>query len=54
MLWCWLQMAGFSFSQYFLIFAIPSFCCALLVSFYRINVKGEGLEVITEKLTTEA
>lgn len=46
----WLLMAGFNFSQYFMIFAIPSFICALLVSLYRVNVKGDALEIINEKL----
>lgn len=46
------QMAGFDFAQYFTIFAIPCFVCALLVMLYRVNVRGEALETITEKLTT--
>jgi AAHS family benzoate transporter-like MFS transporter len=47
-----LQMAGFSFTEYFLVFAIPSFLCAGLVLLYRVNVKNEGLETVHEKLTS--
>ena len=46
-----LQMAGFSFSQYFIVFAIPCFICMVLVMFYRVNVKGEDLETVAVKLT---
>ena len=46
-----LQMAGFSFGQYFIVFSIPCFICAVLVMFYRVNVKGEGLETVAVKLT---
>ncbi|MGA3174208.1 MAG: MFS transporter [Syntrophorhabdales bacterium] len=49
-----LQMAGFSFSQYFIVFAIPSFICMVLVMFYRVNVKGEDLETVAVKLTAKA
>lgn len=45
-----IQMGNFSFGQYFLIFSIPAFLCAVLVLLYKINVKGEGLEMINEKL----
>lgn len=45
-----LQMAGFTFTQYFLVFAVPSFLCAGLVMLYRINVKNEGLETVHERL----
>ena len=47
-----LQMMGFTFKQYFIVFGAPCFICALLVMFYRVNVKDEGLETITAKLTT--
>jgi MFS family permease len=47
-----LQMAGFTFSEYFLVFAVPSFLCAGLVLLYRINVRDEGLETVHERLTS--
>lgn len=47
-----LQMGGFSFTQYFVIFSIPCFICGILVLFYKVNVKGEGLEKINEKMAT--
>lgn len=46
-----IQMGNFSFGQYFLIFSVPAFLCAVLVLLYKINVKGEGLEMINEKLS---
>jgi len=46
-----LQSAGFSFSQYFAFLAIPSVLCVILVSLYRVNVRGEALETVEEKLT---
>ncbi len=49
-----LQSAGLGFGQYFLIFAIPSFVCAALVLVYRVNVKGEGLEAVHERLRAPA
>jgi MFS family permease len=45
-----IQMAGFSFSQFFLIFSVPSFICGILVAFYPVSVRGEGLEQVTAKL----
>lgn len=48
----YLQMGGFGFTQYFLIFSIPCFICGVLVLFYKVNVKGEGLETINEKMST--
>jgi MFS family permease len=45
-----IQMAGFSFSQFFLLFSVPSFICVILVAFYPVGVKGEGLEKVTAKL----
>jgi MFS family permease len=48
-----LQTAGFSFSQYFALLAIPPLLCAVLVAFYRVNVKGETLETVGAELTGE-
>jgi len=31
--------------------AVPPLICATLVFFYRINVKGEGLETVEAELT---
>jgi len=44
------QMAGFSFSQFFLIFSVPSFICVILVALYPVGVRNEGLEQVTAKL----
>jgi MFS family permease len=44
------QMAGFSFSQFFLLFSVPSFICVILVAFYPVGVRKEGLEEVTAKL----
>jgi MFS transporter, AAHS family, benzoate transport protein len=46
-----LQSAGYSFSQYFAFLAIPPLLCAVLVLFYRVNVKGETLEAVEAELT---
>ncbi|HUJ68927.1 MAG TPA: MFS transporter [Syntrophorhabdales bacterium] len=46
-----LQSAGFSFSQFFALLAIPPLLCAILVLFYRVNVRGETLEAVEAKLT---
>jgi AAHS family benzoate transporter-like MFS transporter len=46
-----LQSAGFSFSQFFALLAIPPLVCAILVLFYRVNVRGEALEAVEAKLT---
>jgi len=46
-----LQSAGFSFSQFFTLLAIPPLLCAILVLFYRVNVRGEALEAVEAKLT---
>jgi hypothetical protein len=43
-------MAGFSFGQFFLLFSVPSFICVILVAFYPVGVKREGLEEVTAKL----
>ncbi len=45
-----LQTLGFTFHQFFLLFAIPCFLCMLLVIFYPINVRGETLEAVSEAL----
>ncbi len=45
-----LQQKGFSFSQYFTIFAIPCVLCAVFVCFYRVNVKGEALETLEARI----
>jgi AAHS family benzoate transporter-like MFS transporter len=49
-----LQSAGFSFSQIFGLIAVPPLICATLVCFYRVNVKGEGLETVQAELTGAA
>jgi MFS transporter, AAHS family, benzoate transport protein len=49
-----LQMAGLTFSQFFVVFAIPSFVAAVLVFFFRVNVRRESVETVTEKLTLGA
>ncbi len=41
-----LQMAGLTFGQYFLVFAIPSFLCGGLVLLYRTKARGEGLDPV--------
>ena len=46
-----MQMAGFSFGQFFIVFAVPLFLAAVLVLFFRVNVRRESLETVTEKLT---
>ena len=45
-----IQMAGFSFGQFFLLFSVPSFLCVILVAFYPVGVRNEGLEEVTAKL----
>ena len=45
------QMAGLSFSQFFVVFAVPLFLAAVGVLFFRVNVRRESLETVTEKLT---
>ncbi len=45
-----LQSEGFPFEQYFAVFAVPCLLCAILVYFYRVNVKGEALEIVEEEL----
>jgi len=45
-----LQSAGFTFREFFIIFALPSFIGAVLVFLFPINVKGESVEAVTDKL----
>ncbi len=45
-----IQMAGFSFGHFFLVFSVPSFLCVVLVALYPVGVKKEGLEEVTAKL----
>ena len=44
------QMAGLSFGHFFLVFSVPSFLCVVLVAFYPVGVRKEGLEQVTAKL----
>jgi len=44
------QMAGFSFSQFFLVFSVPSFLCVILVACYPVGAQREGLEQVTARL----
>jgi MFS transporter, AAHS family, benzoate transport protein len=46
-----LQMAGLNFDQFFIVFAMPCFLAAILVVFFRVNVRRESVETVTEKLT---
>ena len=46
-----LQMAGLNFGQFFMMFALPCFLAAILVLFFRVNVRQESVETVTEKLT---
>ena len=46
------QMAGLSFGQYFMAFAVPCFLIAAIISYYRVNVTSEGLEEVVVKLAT--
>jgi hypothetical protein len=48
-----LQMAGLNFGQFFIVFAVPMFLGAVLVLFFRVNVRRESLETVTEKLTAK-
>jgi MFS family permease len=45
-----LQMTGFSFNQFFIIFALPALICATMVLLFPINIKGESLEAVEAKL----
>jgi AAHS family benzoate transporter-like MFS transporter len=44
------QMAGFSFLQFFVVFSLPCFVCVLLVALYPVGVRKESLETVTVKL----
>jgi len=46
-----LQSAGVSFSQFFALTAAPYFICAIVVLFYRVNVRGDALETVEAELT---
>jgi|SRR5271157_1141588 len=46
----WLQMGGFTFNQFFYIFALPCFINAVLVLLFRVNVRGDSVETVTGKL----
>ena len=45
-----IQMAGFSFGQFFALFSLPCFICMVLVAFYPVGVKKDALETVTAKL----
>lgn len=45
-----LQAFGFSFHQFFFLFAIPCFACIFLVASYPINLRGEALEAVSRRL----
>jgi MFS transporter, AAHS family, benzoate transport protein len=45
------QTAGFTFSQFFVFFSLPSFLCVILVALYPVGVKKEGLEKVQIKLS---
>lgn len=47
------QTSQFSFGQYFVIFSIPAFLCGLLVLLYKVNVKGDALEIVHQKLSAK-
>jgi AAHS family benzoate transporter-like MFS transporter len=44
------QMAGFTFLQFFVVFSLPCFVCVLLVALYPVGVRKESLETVTVKL----
>ncbi len=44
------QMAGFTFNQFFIVFSVPSFICVLPAALYPVGVKREGLEAVAAKL----
>jgi benzoate transport len=46
-----LQTSGFGFSQFFFILAVPCFLCMFLAMLFPLNVKGETLEGINERLS---
>ncbi len=44
------QMAGFTFTQFFVFFSLPAFVCVVLVALYPVGVRRESLERVTDKL----
>lgn len=46
-----MMQANFSFSTFFVAFAIAPIVCALCVTVYKVSDEGAGLEEITDKLT---
>ena len=44
------QMAGFSFLQFFVVFSLPCFVCVVLVALYPVGVRKESLETVAVKL----
>lgn len=44
------QGFGIGFHEFFLLFAIPCFVCILFVGLFPINVRGEALEAVGERL----
>lgn len=49
-----LQGSGVGFRTLFLLFALPCFACMLLVSLLPVNVRGEALEEVDEKVMSRA
>ncbi len=45
-----IQTAGLSFGHFFLVFSVPSFLCVILVAFFPVGVRREGLEKVTAEL----
>jgi len=45
-----LLMAGFTFGQFFIMFALPAFICAALVFFFPVNIRNESVETATGRL----
>lgn len=50
----YVQAAGATFNQFFIVFAIPCFICAFIVLFFPINVRQEALESIDAELAKSA
>ena len=46
-----LQMAGLDFGKFFIVFAVPFIISAVIVALFRVNVRRESLETVTEELT---
>lgn len=49
-----LQGSGVGFHTLFFLFALPCFACMVLVRLFPINVRGEALEEVSEKLGSPA